>query len=279
MKLGVTLHATDETMSPVDLARAAEDRGFHSLYLPEHTHIPTSRRTPPPTGTEILGREYLRSLDPYIALAAASVDTSKILLGTGIGLVAQHDPIALAKQLATLDLLSNGRLVLGIGYGWNHEEMENHGIDVRQRRAVVREKMLAMQALWSQQEADFHGDFVSFEKSWMWPKPIQQPRPRVLIGGAPGPKLFAHVAEYADGWLPIGGGGIKAALPQLRSALEENGRSLEDVQVVPMGVFPSAEKLDYYRDLGVTEAVLRLPGGGRDEVMPVLDDYARYLRA
>ena len=157
--------------------------------------------------------------------------------------------------------------------------MENHGIDVRQRRAVVREKMLAMQALWSQEEADFHGDFVSFEKSWMWPKPIQQPRPRVLIGGAPGPKLFAHVAEYADGWLPIGGGGIKAALPQLRSALEENGRSLEDVQVVPMGVFPSAEKLDYYRDLGVTEAVLRLPGGGRDEVMPVLDDYARYLRA
>ena len=279
MKLGVTLHATDETMSPVDLARAAEDRGFHSLYLPEHTHIPTSRRTPPPTGTEILGREYLRSLDPYIALAAASVDTSKILLGTGIGLVAQHDPIALAKQLATLDLLSNGRLVLGIGYGWNHEEMENHGIDVRQRRAVVREKMLAMQALWSREEADFHGDFVSFEKSWMWPKPIQQPRPRVLIGGAPGPKLFAHIAEYADGWLPIGGGGIKAALPQLRSALEANGRSLEDVQVVPMGVFPSAEKLDYYRDLGVTEAVLRLPAGGRDEVMPVLDDYARYLRA
>jgi probable F420-dependent oxidoreductase len=279
MKFGVTLHATDETLSPAELAREAEDRGFHSLYIPEHTHIPTSRRTPPPTGTDVLGREYLRSLDPYIALAAASANTSKILLGTGIGLVAQHDPITLAKQLATLDLLSNGRLVLGIGYGWNHEEMENHGVDVRRRRAIVREKMLAMQALWSQEEAEFHGEFVNFEKSWMWPKPIQQPRPPVLIGGAPGPKLFAHIAEYADGWLPIGGAGIKAALGELRSALEANGRSFEDVQIVPMGVFPNDEKLDYYRELGVTEVVLRLPCAAREEVMPVLDDYAKYLQA
>ncbi|MFP6606571.1 MAG: LLM class F420-dependent oxidoreductase [Myxococcota bacterium] len=240
--------------------------------------MPTSRRTPPPTGTDVLGREYLRSLDPYIALAAASANTSKILLGTGIGLVAQHDPITLAKQLATLDLLSNGRLVLGIGYGWNHEEMENHGVDVRRRRAIVREKMLAMQALWSQEEAEFHGEFVNFEKSWMWPKPIQQPRPPVLIGGAPGPKLFAHIAEYADGWLPIGGAGIKAALGELRSALEANGRSFEDVQIVPMGVFPNDEKLDYYRELGVTEVVLRLPCAAREEVMPVLDDYAKYLQ-
>lgn len=279
MKFGVTLHATDETLSPAELAREAEDRGFHSLYIPEHTHIPTSRRTPPPTGTDVLGREYLRSLDPYIALAAASANTSKILLGTGIGLVAQHDPITLAKQLATLDLLSNGRLVLGIGYGWNHEEMENHGVDVRRRRAIVREKMLAMQALWSQEEAEFHGEFVNFEKSWMWPKPIQQPRPPVLIGGAPGPKLFAHIAEYADGWLPIGGAGIKAALGELRSALDANGRSFEDVQIVPMGVFPNDEKLDYYRELGVTEVVLRLPCAAREDVMPVLDDYAKYLQA
>ena len=279
MKFGVTLHATDETLSPAELAREAEDRGFHSLYIPEHTHIPTSRRTPPPTGTDVLGREYLRSLDPYIALAAASANTSKILLGTGIGLVAQHDPITLAKQIATLDLLSNGRLVLGIGYGWNHEEMENHGVDVRRRRAIVREKMLAMQALWSQEEAEFHGEFVNFEKSWMWPKPIQQPRPPVLIGGAPGSKLFAHIAEYADGWLPIGGAGIKAALGELRSALDANGRSFEDVQIVPMGVFPNDEKLDYYRELGVTEVVLRLPCAAREEVMPVLDDYAKYLQA
>jgi len=279
MKLGVTLHATDESMSPVDLAREAEVRGFYSFYIPEHTHIPTSRRTPAPTGTEVLGREYLRSLDPYISLAAAAVGTSKILLGTGIGLVAQHDPITFAKQLATLDLVSGGRLVLGIGYGWNHEEMENHGIDVRRRRALVREKMLAMQALWSQEEAEYHGEFVDFEASWMWPKPIQQPRPRVLIGGAPGPKLFAHIAEYADGWLPIGGAGIKSALGDLRFALEARGRRLEDVHVVPMGVFPERAKLDYYRELGVSEAVLRLPCAGRDEVLPVLDEYAGYLEA
>jgi probable F420-dependent oxidoreductase len=277
LKIGVTIHATDRTMSPIDLAIEAEARGFHSLYIPEHTHIPTSRRTPAPTGTAELGEEYLRSLDPYIALAAAAARTTSILLGTGIGLVAQHDTITFAKELATLDLISGGRLVLGIGYGWNREEMENHGIDVRRRRALVREKMLAMQALWSNEVAEYEGEFVRFEKSWMWPKPVQQPRPRVLIGGAPGPKLFDHIAEYADGWLPIGGGGMAAALGDLRKAVEERGRDFGAMHVVPMGILPDARKLSHYESLGVTEAVLRLPSGPRDAVMPVLDDYAQYL--
>jgi len=277
MKVGVTIHATDRAMSPVPLAREAEERGFHSLYVPEHTHIPTSRRTPAPTGDAELGDEYRRCLDPYVALAAASAGTSRILLGTGIALVAQHDPIALAKQIATLDLLSGGRLVLGIGYGWNHEEMENHGIDVKRRRALVRETMLAMQELWSKDEAEFHGEFVDFERSWMWPKPIQQPRPRVLIGGAPGSRLFAHVAEYADGWLPIGGAGLASALGDLRRAWEDAGRTWADAHVVPMGVFPDPGKLAHYRDVGVTEVVLRLPSAPREEVLPVLDDYAKYL--
>ena len=278
MKIGVTLHATDRTMSPVTLAAEAEARGFHSLYLPEHTHIPVSRRTPPPTGDEALAEEYRRSLDPYIALAAAAAGTSRILLGTGIGLVAQHDTIAFAKQLATLDLVSNGRLVLGIGYGWNHEEMENHGIDVRRRRALVREKMLAMQALWTQEEAEYHGDFVRFERSWMWPKPVQQPRPRVLIGGAAGPKLFAHIAEYADGWMPIGGAGLKQALGDLRAAFERRQRDAGGLHIVPMGIVPDPEKLAYYESLGVTEAVLRLPSALRDSVLPVLDEFARLLQ-
>jgi probable F420-dependent oxidoreductase len=277
MKIGVTIHATDKSMSPVDLAREAEDRGFYSLYVPEHTHIPTSRRTPPPTGDDVLAEEYMRSLDPYVALAAAAATTSRIRLGTGVGLVAQHDPITFAKELATLDLLSAGRLVLGIGFGWNREEMENHGIEFRTRRDLVREKMLAMQALWSREEAEFHGRFVDFEASWMWPKPVQQPRPRVLIGGAAGPKLFAHIAEYADGWLPIGGAGLKAGLGSLRDAVEGRGRSFEEMHIVPMGVFPSDDKLAYYRDLGVTETVLRLPSASRDEVMPVLDEYAAIL--
>jgi probable F420-dependent oxidoreductase len=277
MKIGVTLFATDQSMSPVELAREAEDRGFYSLYLPEHTHIPTSRRTPPPTGDAVLAEEYKRSLDPYIALAAAAAVTRSIRLGTGIGLVAQHDAITFAKELATLDRISEGRLVLGIGYGWNHEEMANHGIDVKRRRALVREKMLAMQALWSSEVAEFHGEFVDFEPSWQWPKPVQQPRPRVLIGGAPGPKLFEHIAEYGDGWLPIGGAGVKEALEKLRAAYEERGRDPQDIHVVPMGIQPSAEKLAYYRELGVTEAVLRVPSAPRDQVMPVLDDFASYL--
>jgi len=277
LKIGVTIHATDKAMSPVALAAEAEARGFHSLYVPEHTHIPTSRRTPAPTGTEELSEEYLRSLDPYIALAAAAAVTERILLGTGIGLVAQHDAITFAKELATLDWISDGRLVLGIGYGWNHEEMENHGIDVRRRRALVREKMLAMQEFWAHDVAEFHGEFVDFEKSWMWPKPVQRPRPRVLIGGAPGPKLFEHIAEYADGWLPIGGAGMQEALVDLRRAVEARGRDFSTMHVVPMGVLPDEAKLAYYEALGATEAVLRLPSAPRDEVMPVLDAYAQYL--
>ncbi|MCZ6568897.1 MAG: LLM class F420-dependent oxidoreductase [Deltaproteobacteria bacterium] len=277
MKLGLTIHATDLAMSPVELAREAEGRGFYSLYIPEHTHIPISRRTPAPTGDEVLGEEYLRSLDPYVALGAAAAVTERIRLGTGIALVAQHDPITLAKELATLDLLSQGRLVLGIGYGWNREEMENHGIDVKRRRALVREQVLAMQALWSHDVAEFHGEFVNFEPSWQWPKPVQKPRPPILIGGGAGPTLFAHVAEYADGWIPIGGAGLRAAIPELRRTLEEWGRDPGGLRIVPMGVLPERAKLEYYESIGVTECILRLPSASRDVVLPVLDDYVQYL--
>jgi probable F420-dependent oxidoreductase len=275
MRIGVTIFATDRAMSPVELAREAEQRGFYSLYVPEHTHIPTSRRTPPPTGDETLAEEYKRCLDPYVALAAAAAVTDRIRLGTGIGLVAQHDTLTFAKQLATLDRISDGRLVLGIGYGWNREEMENHGIDVRRRRELVREKMLAMQELWTKEVASYDGEFVRFEACWQWPKPIQQPRPRVLVGGAAGPRLFAHIAEYADGWLPIGGAGLRAALDDLRAAVEARDRDFADLHVVPMGVLPDPAKLDHYASLGVTEAVLRLPSAERDTVLPVLDRYAR----
>jgi probable F420-dependent oxidoreductase len=277
MHIGLALFATDRCMDPAQLAREAEARGFHSLYLPEHTHIPVSRRTPPPTGDETLPEEYARTLDPFVALAAASSLTERIRLGTGIALVAQHDPITLAKTVATLDHVSGGRVVLGIGYGWNREEMQSHGIDPARRRARVRETVLAMQELWSKETAEFEGEFVRFERSWQWPKPIQQPRPRVLIGGAPGPGLFAHIAEFADGWIPIGGAGLKEALPELRRVVEAAGRDPGALHVVPMGVLPDDAKLDYYRSLGVTEAVLRLPSASRDEVLPVLDDFARFL--
>jgi len=277
MQIGITIHSTDRSMSVPELAREAEARGFDSLYIPEHTHIPTSRRTPAPTGDEELAEEYKRSLDPYVALAAAASVTERIRLGTAVALVAQHDPITFAKQLATLDVLSGGRLVLGLGYGWNREEMENHGIEFGSRRARVRECVLAMQALWSREVAEFHGEFVDFEPSWQWPKPIQQPRPRILVGAAPGPTLFAHLAEFGDGWIPFGGKGIQETLPRLREAMSEWGRDPDSLHIVPMGIFPTPAKLDYYREVGVTEAVLRVPSATRDEVLPVLDDYQKHL--
>jgi probable F420-dependent oxidoreductase len=277
VQLGVTIFATDRSMDVVELAREAETRGFHSLYVPEHTHIPVSRRTPPPTGEAELPEEYRRTLDPFVALAAAASATQRIRLGSGIALVAQHDALALAKTVATLDHLSRGRVVFGIGYGWNREEMEDHGVDPRTRRALVREKVLAMQALWSRDVAGFAGDHVRFEPSWAWPKPVQQPRPPILIGGAAGPILFDHVAEYADGWLPIGGAGIRAALPALRAAAEARGRDPAALQVVPLGVVPDAAKLAYYAELGIAECVLRLPSAPRDRVLPALDACAKHL--
>ncbi|MBO0852031.1 MAG: LLM class flavin-dependent oxidoreductase, partial [Pseudonocardia sp.] len=184
-------------------------------------------------------------------------------------------PIILAKELATLDLLSNGRLVLGIGYGWNRDEIADHGIDPARRRGRLREVMLAMTELWSHDVAEFHGKHVEFPPSWSWPKPVQQPRPRALIGGPAGPKLFGHVAEFADGWLPLGASGFREALPRLREAFAEAGRDPASAQAVPFGVVPTPGKLEYLRSLGVREVVVALPSGGVDQVLPALDGYAQ----
>ncbi|TMQ90120.1 TIGR03619 family F420-dependent LLM class oxidoreductase [Actinomadura soli] len=271
MRLGITMFATDLTMEPHELAREAEDRGFSSLYVPEHTHIPVSRETPSPTGPGSLPAEYARTLDPLVALAAAAAVTERITLGTGILLPAQREPIVTAKAVATLDRLAGGRFALGIGYGWNAEEGADHGVPWKRRRAMVREHVLAMRALWTDDETSFKGEFVDFEASWSWPKPSG--RVPVLLGGAPGPTLFAHIAEYGDGWLPVGGAGIRAALPDLRRACERAGRAT--VPVIPFGTEPTPRKLDYYATLGIEEVVLRVPSAGRDAVLPLLDGYAR----
>jgi probable F420-dependent oxidoreductase len=272
VRIGLTIFATDQTVDVVDLAREAEGRGFSSLWLPEHTHIPVSRRTPAPTGDAELAEEYRRALDPTTALAACAAVTSTIRLGSGVSLVAQHDPIAYAKVWATLDLLSSGRAAFGVGFGWNVEEMEDHGVDFTTRRERAREHVLAMQALWSHDEASFEGEFVRFPASWSWPKPVQ-PRIPTYVGGGAGSKVFAHVAEWADGWMPIGGAGIREAMPRLRAAWASAGRSGEP-EVVPFGTLPSAEKLEYYASIGCTEVVLRLPAAPRDVVLALLDDYA-----
>lgn len=277
MHYGVTMFMTDLTMRPDDFAREVEARGLHSIYLPEHTHIPVSRRTPPPTGDAELADEYKRTLDPFVALAMAAAVTDRVLLGTGICLVAQREPIVTAKAIASLDQLSGGRFVLGIGFGWNADEIENHGLTMPERRDVTREHMLAMRRLWSDDAAEFHGKHVELAPSWSWPKPAPRTGiagPPVLIGGAAGPKLFAHIAEYADGWIPIGGRGIRAALPELHEACESVGHDPSTLRIVPFGTIPDAGKLEYYTSLGINEIVLRVPSGNGDTVLPLLDRYA-----
>ncbi|MFJ9640098.1 LLM class F420-dependent oxidoreductase [Streptomyces sp. NPDC101178] len=281
MRIATTIFLTDETVTPVRLARELEQRGFAGLYLPEHTHIPVSRRTPYPAGGD-LPREYGRTLDPFVALGQAAAVTERIALGTGITLVAQHDPVDLAKQVATLDHLSGGRFTLGVGYGWNVEEAADHGVAWSTRRELARDRMALMRALWSGEPTAYEGEFGSVQASFAFPKPVQAPRgpvvgPRTLIGGGAGPKLFAAIADHADGWLPIGGRGLTESLPKLRAAWEEAGRDPKDLQVVPYAVLPDAGKLAHYAELGIEEVVLQLPPAGEREVLRVLDGYAAYL--
>ena len=271
------MFATDVSMAVPELAVESEARGLTSLFLPEHTHIPVSRRTPPPTGDAELAEEYRRTVDPFVVLAAAAALTDTIRLGTGICLVAQREPIVTAKAVATLDVVSRGRFDFGIGFGWNREEVADHGVDPATRRAVVREHVAAMRALWRDDVSSFDGEYVRFEPSWAWPKPVQPGGPPVLLGGAPGPTMFAHVAEYADGWLPIGGAGIREALPALAAACETAGRDPVSVRVIPFGTVPNDSKLEYYASLGINEVVLRLPTAPRDVVLPILDRYAPFV--
>lgn len=281
MRIATTIFLTDETVTPVRLARELEQRGFAGLYLPEHTHIPVSRETPYPAGGE-LPPEYGRTLDPFVALGQAAAVTERLALGTGITLVAQHDPIDLAKQIATLDHLSGGRFTLGVGFGWNVEEAADHGVDWSTRRDLGRDRMALMRALWADEPTAYEGEFGSVRASWAHPKPVQRPRgpvngPRTLIGGAAGPKLFASIAEYADGWLPIGGRGLTESVPKLREVWEAAGRDPKHLQVVPYAVLPSPGKLAHYADLGIEEIVLQLPPAGEPEVLRVLDACAAYL--
>ena len=279
MRYGITMFATDVSIDVVELAREAEARGLESLWLPEHTHIPVSRKTPPAAGQEVLPEEYKRCLDPLVALAAAASATTTLRLGTGILLAAQREPIVTAKAVATLDHLSGGRAMLGVGFGWNEDELEHHGVAMGERRAVARERVLAMQALWAQDEASFEGEHVRFSASWSWPKPVQRggdgrPRVPVLIGGAAGPQLFAHLAEYADGWIPIGGAGLTEAVPRYLQAVADAGRDPSAMEIIPFGSLPDPGKLDHFERIGVTECVFRLPSAARDVVLPLLDEQA-----
>lgn len=274
MKFGVLMFPADYAIDPVTLGQAAEDRGFESLFFPEHTHIPTNRESPYPGGGD-LPMEYSHTLDPFVAFGAIAATTEKIKLATGIALIVERDPITLAKEVATLDQLSNGRVMLGVGGGWNREEMRNHGTDPATRWRLMRERIEAMQALWTQEEAEYHGELVDFGPTWQWPKPVQQPHPPILVGGN-GANTLKRVVSYGDEWMPIvGRGDPLSRIPELQELAAEAGR--EPIPVSVFGVPANAEAIDELAEAGVGRAILSLPPADEEQVITILDRYASFV--
>jgi probable F420-dependent oxidoreductase len=273
MQFGLSMFVTDETIAPIELGRAAEEAGFDALFIPEHTHIPASRESPWSGGAE-LPREYWHTYDPFVALAAIAATTERLRLGTGIALIIERDPITLAKEAASLDVVSGGRFELGIGAGWNFEEMRNHGTDPTQRFRVMRERALALRAIWTQEEASFHGEHVNFDRIWSWPKPVQRPHVPIWIGGT-GPRVLDRVLEYGDGWFPnmrdLDEVGPRIAELQQRAA--DVGR--DRIPVTYFGLrHPDDEKLEKLAAAGVDRVLLMLPPAGADETLSRLERYA-----
>jgi probable F420-dependent oxidoreductase len=277
MKLGITLFATDYAMRPDDLAKACEERGFESVWFPEHTHIPASLRTPPPIGTKT--PRYLWHLhDLFVTLTAAAVVTETIKIGSGICLVVERDPITLAKAVASVDQLSHGRLLFGIGAGWNAEEMEHHGTPFARRWTVLRERIEAMKRIWTEEAAEYHGEFVNFDPIWSYPKPLQRPHPPILLGTLAAKGLH-RVVQYCNGWIPTGGTlqDLPAAITELHARAARAGRRPSEVPVSIFGATSDEATLHKYQELGVERAVLTVPSRERDHVLPLLDTYAALI--
>ena len=278
MEFGLTMFATDFAMRPDELAREVEARGFDSLWLPEHTHIPTSRRSPWPGGPD-LPREYWHTHDLFVALAMAAAATKTLKVASGICLLVERDPITTAKAVATLDHLSGGRFLFGIGGGWNAEEMEHHGTTFKTRWKLLRERVLAMKKIWTEDAAAFDGEFVKFEPIWSWPKPVQKPHPPILLGGH-GRKVLERVVDYCDGWMPIVArtGDLAADLRTLRDLAQQAGRDPHGLVVTVFGAPAEAPTVQRYGELGVQRVIFGLPSAGRDTVLPLLDRYAAFVR-
>jgi probable F420-dependent oxidoreductase len=268
---------TDYSIQPTDLAMEAEARDFESLWLPEHTHIPTSRKSPWPGGAE-LPKYYYDTYDPFLSLAAAAAVTKKIKLATGICLVVERDPIHTAKEVSTVDRLSAGRFIFGVGGGWNAEEMANHGTAFATRFKLMRERIEAMKAIWAQPKAKYDGEFVKLDEMMQWPKPVQKPHPPIVVGGG-----FPHAAKraiaYGDGWIPIGGRSDPLdVLPQFRQMAKDAGRDPASLSFDVFGAPRDLEALKRYRDAGVDRAIFMLPSKSRDEVLPMLDQSAALVK-
>jgi probable F420-dependent oxidoreductase len=280
MDVGAAMFFTDYSMGAGELAQALEARGFESIWAPEHSHIPTSRRSPFAAGGE-LPKQYYDVMDPFVTLTAAAAVTNRIKLGTGVCLVTQRDPIQTAKLVASLDQVSNGRFLFGIGGGWNAEEMEDHGTVFKTRFKLMRERVEAMKAIWTEDAAEYHGELVDFGPMAAWPKPVQRPHPPVIVGGA-----FPHSARralrYGDGWIPNASrpqyGDVTDFLPHFRQMAAEMGRGLAAVPVTVWGAGEDYDRLRRYQDQGIARVVVSLPPEPADKTFPALDRWAELIR-
>ena len=281
MDFGASMFFTDYSMTSANLAKALEERGFESIWAAEHSHIPLSRKSPWGGGGD-LPKQYYDVMDPFVTLTAAACVTKTLRLGTGVCLVNQRDPIQTAKLVASIDQVSGGRFLFGVGNGWNQDEMENHGTVFASRHKLVRERIEAMKAIWTQTKAEYHGEFVNFDPMMSWPKPVQKPHPPVIIGGAY-PYAARRAVRYGDGWIPLAGrpgqyGDVFDYVPKFRAMLTEAGR---DATTFPISLFSSSDDLDTlkrYRDLGIVRSVVSLPAAKEDVVLPILDRVAALMR-
>ena len=274
MHIGVDIFLTDYSINPIELGAALEQRGFESVWLPEHSHIPLSRHSPWPGGGD-LPKRYYDTLDPLVVLGAMSAVTTKLKLATGICLVVQRDPIHLAKEAATIDRLSGGRLILGVGGGWNAEEMADHGTEFGSRFKLMRERIEAMRAIWTQSKPEYHGEFVDFPPMMQWPQPVQKPHPPIIVGGG-FPHGARRAAQYGDGWMPLGARGwdVAQTLPKFAAMVREAGRDPAELELTVFGVRPDADEIARMRDAGVGRVTLSLPSHDRDSAMRKLDEFA-----
>jgi len=277
MEYGITMFVTDYSISATELAIAVEERGLDALFVPDHTHIPASRSSDFSRGGD-LPDDYIRNHDMFVTLTAAAAVTKRIRLGTGICLVVERDPIITAKQIASLDQISGGRVDFGIGGGWNREEMENHGTDPKTRFKLMRERLLAMKAMWTEEEASFHGDYVNVESSWCYPKPLQKPHPPIILGGETVHTL-RRIVEFCDGWLPRAGpaGAPAETMAKLKAVADEAGRDMSTLSTTIFRPQPDAALLDEYAEAGATRVLLEMPSVGRDDALKKLDEYAGLL--
>jgi probable F420-dependent oxidoreductase len=278
MHVGLCMFATEYAIRIDELAREAEARNFESLWVPEHTHIPTSRRSAFAGGQE-LPEQYKHTLDPFVALTAAAAATKKLRVGTGICLIIERDTITTAKSVASLDLLSHGRFEFGLGGGWNAEEMEHHGTEFRTRFKKLEEQVRAMKEIWTKDVAEFHGQYVNFDKIWAWPKPEQKPYPPILLGGESRYTL-QRVVDFCDGWYPRGRAPEKvlAGMKALKELASKAGRDMKTLSVSTFAAPPDKSVLDQFAAAGVTRSILLLPPEPRDKILPLLDQYAKLVK-